>query len=368
MKTQRLALTAALALLPALSPLSASAVVVGSLGNFDVINDTGKTAHGFEIELEGLHIGDITDTFGGAGRGFPTGRGFGPGSVERYGSPTLTEYTNGAIFGTKVVYQGLFDGTKWDYGTPSGSFITPGDNCWSGGGLGYNASTPCDHFGVGVSKNATKTTYSWLTETAPNSSVLNNGVVNLPAPVWSVIPAPLPPAGQPLAPPVVAAMVQAPEPVQPPELPEPQWGVAIWVKVFTTELEQAPQLEDLVGDNALLNNLNTETEWQLLQRDPGNPLSGVLESGYGAPVGPHAASILRRYEFYKFGGLYDGTDNHAILAGNDSHPGPGDVGTYLGAQNGAVNLAVGAVPEPGTYAMMAAGLALLGGVALRRAR
>lgn len=106
----------------------------------------------------------------------------------------------------------------------------------------------------------------------------------------------------------------------------------------------------------------------MLQKDPGNPLSGVLESGYGAPVGPKAASILRRYEFYKFGGLYDGTDNHAILAGNDSHPGLGDVGTYLGAQNGAFNLAVGAVPEPGTCAMMAAGLALLGGVARRRAR
>lgn len=79
---------------------------------------------------------------------------------------------------------------RWDYGTPSGAFITPGDNCWSGGGLGYNASTPCDHFGVGIRKSATKTTYSWLTETAPNSSVLNNGIVNLPAPVWNVIPAP----------------------------------------------------------------------------------------------------------------------------------------------------------------------------------
>ena len=292
--SKRLALTAALAFAPALCPVSATAGVIGFLGNFDVTNDTGKTAHGFEIDLEGLHIGDITDTFGGPGRGFPTGRGFGAGSVERYGSPTLSEYSSGAIFGTKVVYQGLFDGIQWDYGTPSGAFITPGDNCWSGGGLGYNASTPCDHFGVGVSKNASKTTYSWLTETAPNSGVLSNGVVNLPAPVWNVIPAAPPPPGQPPAPPVVVAMVQAPAPVQPPELPEPQWGTAIWVKVFTTELENAPKLEDLIGGNAALKNMKTETEWQLLQKDPGNPLSGVLESGYGAPVGPNAASILRR--------------------------------------------------------------------------
>ena len=172
----------------ALAPNIGSASVVGFLGNFDVINDTGSTAHGFEIELEGLHIEDITDTFGGEGRWFPSGRGFDPAtSVVRYGAPTLTEYTNGATFGTKVTYLGLYDGA-WDYGTPdvstlpSGTFATPGDNCWSGGGLGYSASTPCDHFGVGTTKNATKTTYTWLLET-DTPGVLTNGVVGLPAPV-----------------------------------------------------------------------------------------------------------------------------------------------------------------------------------------
>jgi hypothetical protein len=134
--------------------------------------------------------------------------------------------------------------------------------------------------------------------------------------------------------------------------------------VFTTELEQSPKLEDLIGGNVLLANLKTETEWQLLQKDPGNPLSGMLESGYGAPVGPNAASILRRYEFYKFGGDYDSIDHHAILAGNDSNPGPGDIGTYLGAQNGAANIA--AVPEPETYAMLLAGLGLVFGLSRRR--
>ena len=60
------------------------------LGNFDVINDTGQSAYGFEIELKGLHESEITDVFGGPGRGFPTGRGFDPAtSVERYGSPLL---------------------------------------------------------------------------------------------------------------------------------------------------------------------------------------------------------------------------------------------------------------------------------------
>jgi hypothetical protein len=350
----------ALAASMAFAPAVGSASVFGYLGNFDVINDTGLTAYGFEIELEGLHISDITDTFGGAGRGFPSGRGFDPlTSVERYGAPTLSEYSNGSTFGTKVTYMGLFDvntGT-WDYGTPSGSFITPGDNCWSGGGVGYSASTPCDHFGVGTTANATKTTYSWLVETG-TAGVLSNGVVTLPAPSWNVIPDPI--VGNP---PVVVAQIQAPAPEN-----EVQFGEAIWVKVFTTELEDPIALEELVGGNAKVEQAVTEVEWQLLQFDSNsnNPLSGQLESGYGAPVGPNAASILRRYEFYKYAGEYN-PETHEALVGSDSNPADSEIGTYLGAQNAAVNLAA-AVPEPETYAMLLAGLGLVGFVARNRKR
>lgn len=354
LKPSTLALAAALVIAPDIGAAS----VIGFLGNFDVINDTGSTAHGFEIELEGLHSSDITDTFGGAGRGFPSGRGFDPAtSVQRYGAPTITEYSNGVIFGTKVTYMGLFDGANWDYGTPSGNFVTPGDNCWSGGGVGYSAGTPCDHFGVGTRKNATKTTYSWLLETG-TAGVLNNGVVNLPAPKWAVIPAAVVP-GVPPAPPIVVAQIQAPEPVPAPEL-EPQFGEAIWVKVFTTELEHEVELEDLIGGNPVIDKAVTEVEWQLLQTDPGNPLAGQLESGYGAPVGPNAASIIRRYEFYKYAGEYDPADHQAILITSDSHPEASEIGTYIGAQNVANNLAVAAVPEPETYAMLLVGVGLIG--------
>lgn len=363
-------MAAALSLLPS----TGSASVIGFLGNFDVINDTGSTAHGFEIELEGLVRSDITDTFGGAGRGFPSGRGFDPdNAVQRYGAPTITEYNDGSVFGVRVTYQGLFNGSAWDYGTPSGSFITPGDNCWTGGGVGYGPSTPCDHFGVGTSRNASKTTYSWLLETAPDSGTLSKGGVILPAPVWEVIPAAQPPvANEPLPPPVVVARIRAPDPA-----PGRQFGDAIWVKVFTTELPDPARLEDLIGGNPKIDEAELEIEWSLLQVEAGNPLAGALENGLGAPVGDNAASIIRRYEFYRFSGEYDNETHEAKFHGKDafdrkygdSNPGPGDVGTYLGAQNGALNLAaVAAVPEPETWLMLLAGMGLVGGLARRRAR
>ena len=362
-----LALAASLGLMPA----SGSASVIGFLGNFDVINDTGQTAHGFEIELEGLHVEDITDTFGGLNRGFPSGRGYDPAtSVQRYGAPSVVGYTTGTGFGVRVTYFGIYSNSAWDYGTPdvstlpSGVFATPGDNCWSGGGLGYGAATPCDHFGVGTTANATKTTYSWLTESTPCVLTNVNGVVQLPAPVWQVVSPPLV-VGKPPAPPVVQALIQAPEPRN-----EQQFGDAIWVKVFTTELEHSAELEDLIGGSPVIVNAVTEVEWQLLQQDPGNPNSGQLESGYGVSVGPDAASIVRRYEFYKFGGTYKAEDHEATFAEGfgDSHPGPGDIGTYLGAQNGAVNFNLAAVPEPQTYALLLAGFGVILTMVCRRQR
>lgn len=354
-----------------MTPSVSAAGVIGFLGNFDVINDTGATAHGFEIDLEGLHLTDITDTFGGAGRGFPTGRGFGTNSVERYGAPTLTEYTNGSTFGTRVVYEGLYNSTtkNWDYGTPSGTQVTPGDNCWSGGGIGYGPNTACDHFGVGTAKNATKTTYSWLLETT-TPGVLSNGVVNLPAPTYQVIPAPAA-ANQPPIPPQVVAQVQAP-------LNEinTEFGDATWVKVFTTEINHEVALEDLVGGNPVIDQAKLakpEVEWQLLQHDSGKgafgPGNGQLELGLAAPVGPNAASIIRRYEFYKFGGIYDASTHEALLVGTDSNPGAGDVGAYMGAQNGAVNLGVAnvaVVPEPSASILLSSGLVLMLGFARKR--
>ena len=343
-------------------PVIAGAAIFGSLGNFDVVNDTGGTGHGFEIELEDLHSSDISDTFGGAGRGFPS-------TVERYGAPSITEYTNGAIFGVRVTYQATFNSIlgAWNVGTPSGVFNRPGDSCWTGGGIGYGPSTPCDHFGVGTVRNPSKTTYSWLVEATPGSPTLAKVVANIPAPVWSVIPAPIV-VGQPIAPPVIVARIVAPPPR--PELPEPQFGTPLWVKVYTTEVENKVELEDLVANNGIVLQARgkTEIEWQLLQTDPRNPAAGVLENGGAAAVGRKAEAVIRRYEFFKYTGPLDPVDNQVKPLLGDSKPAPGELGDFIGAQNAALNFAVAAVPEPESYAMLLAGLAMIGGIAARRSK
>ncbi|CAN3992662.1 hypothetical protein MCBRY_003488 [Methylocystis bryophila] len=346
----------ATALVIGLTSPAAATQTYGSLGNFDAVNDTGSTAHGFEIDLEGISKSDVTDVFGGVGRSFPP-------SVERYGGPTITSTTfaDGAS-GVAIVYQGAFDSAtqSWNVGTPSGVYSTPGESCWTGGGIGYGPSTPCDHFGVGTSKTPTLTSYHWLTQTTPTSPVLNTVAAQLPAAVQVVTP-PAPPApGQPPAQPKVQGEVQAPAPDA-----GNQFGVAEWVKVYTTQYDHPVALEDLVAGGKGLapnNPSETEIEWQLLQTELGVPGSGLLES-LDQQAGAGKESVLRRYEFYSYTGGYS-AEGQALTDAAMTGPG-GNVGAFIGAQNLAVNLnGVFAAPSPAA----GSGLLSLGFLVVTRLR
>lgn len=333
----------------------ATAAVFGSLGNFDVVNDTGKTAYGFEIDMQGISVSDVTDTFGGVGRYFPP-------TVERYGAPTVSAIAGGV----KIVYQATNTGGVWSASTPTvtGTFGTGGESCWTGGGIGYGASTPCDHFGVGTKATPTQTTYSWLVD-----PTLTPVAATLPVPVMTVtIPSPSPAVPAPL--PHVQAVVQSPDPVGP-----LQFGTAMWVKVYTTQYDHPVALEDLMGNNGIVPQQQSETEieWQLLQTEVGHPLAGLLEKQGDAAA--NNQSVLRRYEFYKYSGTLDAegqvTSETPTVDANNIPLAGGNIGAFIGDQNLAVNLngvyagsPVIAAPEPAGIALLATGL--IGLIPLRR--
>jgi hypothetical protein len=294
------------------------------LSNFDCINTTGQTAHGFEIELDGCLPSDIFSTFGAP--------------YNRYGDPTIT--TDGT--NTFVRYQSTYSGGTWSAGTDSGSFAPTGGHSLFypqyGGDPAY-PNVPGDHFGVALNVNPTNTVYRWLLDDGTGQLVQAGTNVRVPAPIVNI----LPPAN-PVNPAAVQFVVQAP----PAEI-EGQFGEAIWAKVFTTEVEnpEPVDLNDLVvGNPAVPPETETEIEWFLLQTDPDHP--GVTDNINEGDVAAGNESVTRRYEFYAYTGGYD-PENHEAL---DDAYNPDNVGEYLGNQNVAANL----VPEPSTLVLGVLGM------------
>jgi len=154
--------------------------------------------------------------------------------------------------------------------------------------------------------------------------------VQLPAPIWSAAP---PPPASPNPAPIVAAVVNAPEP----DLGQ-QLGNAEWVKVFVTESPNAAALSHLVtGDKAVPNKVTeTETEWSLVQAGAGGGLPSDLTESH--QMGKGSESVMRRFEFFKYTGAYD-SGSHEALPVNDAAPSAGELGSLIGVQMGALNLA-----------------------------
>lgn len=342
----------------ALITVSAQATgVFGSLANFDSVNDTGKTAHGFEIDLEGLDKSQITDVFG-LNRNFGTAS---PGDVERYGLPTVSDLLDASnkVIGAKVIYKASYSAGLWSASTASGVFNTPGESCWKFGNVGY-PNVPCDHFGVSTRGAATRTTYSWLVESGQSGQLT---AANVAIPSVTFTPPPPPAPAQPPQPVLAVIQAQQVDPVVP-------QNNAYWVKIVTTTLPENVDLNDLMGGNnpfakpaiaALNNKPETEIEWQVLQPGYVNEVSKAIGNANNDP------SVVIRYEFFKYKGQFDGegiVDPTALQTpvGNTLNA---SVGDYVGEQIAGFN-AVQAVPEPGTLAMMVSGALVL--VAYRRRR
>ena len=317
-----------------------TATIVGYPVNFDTVNDTGQVTHGFEIEADGLQPSDMTRVFGGVQ----------PSCFIRYCTGSIVPFPGGVYIRWVSPYDpatGQFtEGTPLPNGT-----VASGESCWTGSLGNRYPAAGCEHFGISSSRNPTNVVYRWLVEDPNNPGQLmyysgNTGVPNAP-PIPVAIPQPvinvIPPA-QPNGPPVVAFQIQIPAPPQPPRV-IPQWGDPKWVKVFEQELNNEVDVNDLVGGNPAVPDdvTKAETPWKLLQSNPNNPNSGVLQNQHALGNGSH--SVVRRYEFYKYTGAFDPSTHEALCAGagDCASPQPGELGDFIGAQMAAANLEIPAV-------------------------
>ena len=155
------------------SPAQAGPIIYGSLSNFDTINTTGSTAHGFEIELDGCLPSNVFATFGSP--------------YNRYGTPTITT-NNGNTF---VRYASAYSNGAWVVGTNSGTYGPTGGHSLFfpqyGGDPNY-PNVPGDHFGIATNITPTNTIYNWLLDGGNGTLVKAGTPVALPAPIFSVVP------------------------------------------------------------------------------------------------------------------------------------------------------------------------------------
>lgn len=316
---KQFALAALVAGMPALASAQ-SATVNGSLGNFDVINNVGQNVHGFEIQLDGVGQNDIAYAFGG----------------NRYGSPTYIQ--NAA--GVAVRWSGTWNSSMQQFlqtTIPYAGGGAFGGTCYMWGATYDTAG--CEHFGVTLRANATRTTYRWLVADPQNVGSLLAVDPGTPvaAPVYYILPpAPTQPA------PVLVAEVAAPEPAQAPEL----FGDAEWMKVFKTQLNRQVGLDELMSDNPTVvpeSAAQVETEWTLIQTEPATS-GGQFHRGKKlnqTALDAQTQSVVRRYELYAYTGPYDPVTHQALCADLACNaPSLGELGDFISAQMSAANVTV----------------------------
>lgn len=327
---------AAAALACGLAGGAAHGQVIGSYDNFDVFNDTGQTAEGFEIDVEDVNPADLT-------REFPSN--FAQSWLIRYGLPTVTAYDftktapdpehayDAGHKGVLVTWAATLKGGKWvapegsnpaapgvaGNGTPYNPNPTPtaGESCWWWGlGAAYPAAG-CDHFGISLAGGVApgKITYHWKVPD-PTNTVLVNAKLEAsipPSPV--LLPAPVA-VGKP---PVVRAVAKAPadaggDPNRPQAL-EPQYGEAYWLKTTTFYSNKDAVLADL--QKHIIGGLAVKkiVAWTLLQRAPGvgpNKGIGEREAAENDGIAGKNVQVTKQYEYYKFSGAYDSETHQAL--------------------------------------------------------
>jgi hypothetical protein len=308
---------AAAALLGSQSAAQAqSATIYGALGNFDVANNQQREAHGFEVELEGVQPQDIAGTF----------------DTQRYGAATIASTATGVIVrwaSPRAAGGGFLAATAPH--RPNTPLV---GTCYQWAGVGYDASG-CEHFGVHLTVNATRSTYRWLVADLVSPDALVPG----PIPVVVALPAysiAAPTSGSNL--PVLNADVDAPGGAVFPT----HYGDAFWIKVYRTQLNRSVTLGELTNDNPGVvpeDAAHLETTWTLSQADPlikfssGKTKQSRQRTRNSSAVSAGTHAVVRRYEVYQYTGVYDQVFHQALCANsNCASPRADEIGDLLSAQ------------------------------------
>ena len=315
----RLAMIAATYMLGWLSAAQAqTATVYGSLGNFDVVNNTGQEACGFEVEVEGV----------------PYDHPIGYFSAQRYGIPTVVDFTSAAgVSGRRVTYKSsdcsLNKTAAHAPGTPFGG------SCYQWNAATY-PNSGCEHFGVRYTWPTSKVTYRWLVRSPVTVGALlpYDPPIQIASPTYYVQPPVVANAA-----PVVVAVIPAPPP------PPARFGEPHWMKTYVRQLARQVTLDELITENPLVVPMDAaqiETNWELLQSDPpgeGGRRRGRGLSQKGSTLDATTRTLVRRFETYAYTGPRDALTNEALCADLIcSAPSAGELGDFISAQMAAVHV------------------------------
>lgn len=293
-----------------------SAIIYGSLGNFDISNDTGKVCHGFEIDIDGVSQADYGGSF----------------TSNRYGSPVVAP----TPAGVSVTYKSAQNGSGWATRTLQHTVPWFSGQCYQWSGTGIYEDGGCEHFGTYFYTNPTKVTSRWLCESDADPSVLVpvDPPTATPMPTYFV----QPPAAANNPPQLV---VEVPAPV-PAEVPS-QYGDAQWIITYVQQLQQPVALDQLLADNPAVVPMDIatlEADYQIIQDEPASGGNGNRRRKRNSGnIDPTTKAVVRRIETWAFTGQYDPITHEAIcLDGLCNVPDPSEIGEMLAMQMSAANV------------------------------
>lgn len=294
-----------------------SAIIYGSLGNFDISNDTGKVCHGFEIDIDGLQLADYAGSF----------------SSNRYGTPTVAQTPTGV----KVTYGTTYNAASgWSERTIQHTVPWFSGQCYQWSGPGIYQDGGCEHFGTYFNANPTKVISRWLCESDADPSVLVpiNPPTATPMPTYYVQP-----PNVPAAPPQLVVEVQAPEPAEAPSL----YGDAQWIISYVKQLPQPVALDALVADNPAvvpMDPATLEANYQIIQDEPLSGSNGNRRQKRNmGNIEPTTKAIVRRIETWAFTGQYDPLTHEALCADLTCNiPAADEIGELIAVQMTAANV------------------------------